>query len=84
MNPSPQERPSTAQEQPDQDALLVDLIDDKPVLLDFEAGRLSSDAGLLLLGQIESIDLSIKGSDSPKPWPRSCATSEIPSAQGIR
>ena len=48
MNPSRQERPCTTEDQ-----LLVDAIDDKPVLLDFEAGRLSSDAGLLLLGQLD-------------------------------
>ncbi len=53
MNPTPQERPCTAEYQPDQDQLLVDSIDHKPVLLDFEAGRLSSDAGLLLLGQVD-------------------------------
>ena len=53
MNPTPQERPGTAEDQPDQDQLLVDSIDHKPVLLDFKAGRLSSDAGLLLLGQID-------------------------------
>lgn len=48
MNPSPQERTFTAEEQ-----RLVDWVDDKPVLLDFQAGRLSSDAGLLLLKQID-------------------------------
>ena len=53
MNPSPQERPSSAQAQPAQDALLAGSVQDKPVLLDFEGGRLSSDAGLLLIGQID-------------------------------
>ncbi len=53
MNPIPQERPFTAEDQPAQDGLLVGAIDNKPVLLDFEAGRLSSDAGLLLIGQVD-------------------------------
>ena len=53
MNPTPQERPCTTEDQPDQDQLLVDSIDHKPVLLDFEAGRLCSDAGVLLLRQID-------------------------------
>ncbi len=48
MNPTPQERTFTAEDQ-----LLVDSTDDKPVLLDFEAGRLSSDAGLLLIAQLD-------------------------------
>ena len=48
MNPTSQERPCIAEEQ-----LLVDSIDDKPVLLDFQAGRLSSDAGMLLLGPVD-------------------------------
>jgi Transposase DDE domain group 1 len=54
MNPSSQERPCTDEDQARQDRLLVDWIDDKPVLLDFEAGRLSSDAGVLLLGQLDA------------------------------
>lgn len=54
MNPSLQERPCTAEDQPDQDGLLVDTIKGKPVLLDFQAGRLSSDAGLLLLGPVDA------------------------------
>jgi len=53
MNPTPQERPFTAEDQQTQDQLLIDWIDDKPVLLDFEAGRLSSDAGVLLLRQVD-------------------------------
>ncbi len=53
MNPSTQERPFTAQDQARPDGLLVDWIDDKPVLLDFEAGRLSSDGGVLLVGPID-------------------------------
>ncbi len=53
MNPSTQERPFTAEDQARQDGLLVDWIDDKPVLLDFQAGRLSSDAGVLLVGQVD-------------------------------
>ena len=53
MNPSTQERPFTAEDQQAQDQLLIDWIDDKPVLLDFEAGRLSSDAGVLLLRQVD-------------------------------
>jgi hypothetical protein len=53
MNPTSQERPCTAEEQQTQDQLLVDSIKGKPVLLDFEAGRLSCDAGLLLLRQVD-------------------------------
>jgi hypothetical protein len=53
MNPSSQERPFTAEDQARHDRLLVDWIDDKPVLLDFEAGRLSSDGGVLLVGQVD-------------------------------
>ena len=53
MNPSTQERPFTAEDQARQDGLLVDWIDDKPVLLDFEGGRLSSDAGVLLVGPVD-------------------------------
>ncbi len=53
MNPSTQERPFTAEDQARQDGLLVDWIDDKPVLLDFEAGRLSSDGGVLLVGPVD-------------------------------
>ena len=53
MNPSTQERPFTAQDQARQDGLLVDWIDDKPVLLDFEAGRLSSDGGMMLVGPVD-------------------------------
>ncbi len=53
MNPSTQERSFTNQDQLAQDGLLVDWIDEKPVLLDFEGGRLSSDAGVLLLGQVD-------------------------------
>ncbi len=53
MNPSPQQRACTAEDQAVHDQLLVDAIDDKPVLLDFEGGRLSSDAGLLLLKQVD-------------------------------
>ena len=53
MNPSTQERPFTDQDQARPDGLLVDWIDDKPVLLDFQAGRLSSDGGVLLVGQID-------------------------------
>lgn len=49
MNPSPQERTFTTEEQ-----RLVDWVEDKPVLLDFQAGRLSSDAGLLLLKQVDA------------------------------
>ena len=53
MNPSTQERPFTNQDQARPDGLLVDWIDDKPVLLDFEAGRLSSDGGILLVGPVD-------------------------------
>ncbi len=53
MNPTSQERPFTAEDQARQDQLLVDWIDDKPVLLDFEAGRLSSDGGMMLVGQVD-------------------------------
>ncbi len=53
MNPSTQERPFTAQDQARPDRLLVDWMDDKPVLLDFEAGRLSSDGGVLLVGPVD-------------------------------
>ena len=53
MNPSPQERSCTAEDQATPDGLLVDTIDHKPVLLDFQGGRLSSDAGLLLIGQVD-------------------------------
>jgi len=53
MNPSTQERPFTAQDQARQDGLLVDWIDDKPVLLDFQAGRLSSDGGMMLVGPVD-------------------------------
>ena len=53
MNPDPQERPFISQDQADSDQLLVDCLDDKPILLDFQAGRLSSDAGLLLLRQVD-------------------------------
>lgn len=53
MNPDPQERPFISQDQADSDQLLVDCLDDKPILLDFQAGRLSSDAGLLLIGQVD-------------------------------
>ena len=53
MNPTPQERLFNAQEQPPQDGLRIDAIDHKLVLLDFQAGRLSSDAGLLLLKQVD-------------------------------
>ncbi len=53
MNPSTQERPFTAEDQARQDELLVDWMDDKPVLLDFQAGRLSSDGGMLLVGQVD-------------------------------
>jgi len=53
MNPTPQERPFITEDQRTQDGLLVDSIQGKPVLLDFQAGRLSSDAGLLLLKQLD-------------------------------
>jgi hypothetical protein len=48
MNPTPQERPFIAEDQ-----LLVEAIDDKPVLLDFQGGRLSCDAGVLLIAQVD-------------------------------
>lgn len=53
MNPLPQERTSSPEDQARPDRILVDSITDKPVLLDFEGGRLSSDAGLLLLKQVD-------------------------------
>lgn len=53
MNPTPQDRLCIAEDQAAQDRLLVDSVDNKPVLLDFQAGRLSSDAGLLLIGQVD-------------------------------
>ena len=53
MNPTTQERPFTAEDQARQDGFLVDWIDHKPVLLDFQAGRLSSDAGVLLVGPVD-------------------------------
>lgn len=53
MNPTPQERPCIAEDQAAQESLLVDSLEDKPVLLDFQGGRLTSDAGLLLLHQVD-------------------------------
>lgn len=53
MNPISQERSCAVEDQAPQDRLLIEVIDHKPVLLDFQAGRLSSDAGLLLLGQVD-------------------------------
>ena len=53
MNSTSQERPFIAEDQAPQDQLVVGMLEDKPVLLDFEAGRLSSDAGLLLLPKVD-------------------------------
>lgn len=53
MNPTGQERPFIAEDQPDPAPIRVDSLDNKPVLLDFQGGRLTSDAGLLLLRQVD-------------------------------
>lgn len=53
MNPALQERLCITEDQARQDGLRLDRIDDKPVLLDFEGGRLTSDAGVLLLKQVD-------------------------------
>ncbi len=53
MNATSQERPFIAEDQAPQDQFVVGMLEDKPVLLDFEAGRLSSDGGLLLLPKVD-------------------------------